>query len=75
MVDKGYHDNRAFHLRRGQFHQCFVDKRVARVGAVKGFIGAASTTPMQRHTAGEVEPTGGFWIFFGHLNAHLSGLA
>lgn len=54
---------------------CFVDKRVACVGAVKGFTAAASTAAMQRHTARKVQLTGGFWVFFGDLNAHLSWLA
>lgn len=54
---------------------CLVDKRVARIGAVKGLVGAASATPMQRHTAREVELTGGFWVLFGDLDTHLSGLA
>lgn len=52
-----------------------VDKRVTCVGAVIGLVGAASAAPMQRHAAREVELTGGFWVFFGDLNAHLSGLA
>lgn len=54
---------------------CLVDKRVTCIGAVKGLVGAASTTPMQRHTAREVELTGGFWVFFGDLDTDFSGLA
>lgn len=54
---------------------CFVDKRVARVGAVKGLTAAASAAAMQRHTARQVQLTGGFWVFFGDFNAHLSWLA
>lgn len=52
-----------------------VYERVARVGAVMSLTGAASAAPMQRHAAREVELTGGFWVFFGDLDAHLSGLA
>ncbi len=54
---------------------CLVDKRVTCVRAVKGLVGAASAAPMQCHAAREVELTGGFWVFFGDLNTHLSGLA
>lgn len=75
VVDKGYHDNGTIHPGRGEFHQCLVDKRVTCVGAVKGLVGAAAAAPMQRHTAREVELTGGFWVFLGDLNTHLSGLA
>lgn len=52
-----------------------VDERVTGVGAVKGFVGAASAAAMQRHAAGEVELAGGFRVLFGHLHAHLPGLA
>lgn len=48
---------------------------MTRVGAVIGLVVAASTAPMQRHAAREVELTGGFWVFFGDLDTHLSGLA
>lgn len=75
VVDEGYHDDGAIHPGRGQFHQRLVDERVTCVRAVEGLVCAASATSMQRHTAREVELTGGFWVFFGDLNTHLSGLA
>lgn len=75
VVDEGHHDDGAIHPGWGQLHQRLVDERVACVGAVKGLVGAASAAAMQRHTAREVELTGGFWVFFGDLDADLSGLA
>lgn len=75
VVDEGYHDDGAIHPGRGKFHQRLVDERVTRVGAVKGLVGAAPAAPMQRRAAREVELTGGFWVLFGHLDTHLSGLA
>lgn len=61
--------------KNGRCSYCLVDECVAGVGAVKGFVVAAAATAMQRHAARNVELAGGFWVFFGHLNAHLSGLA
>lgn len=75
VVDEGYHDDGAIHPGRGQLHQRLVDKRVTCVGAVKSLVVAASTAAMQGHAAREVELTGGFWVFFGDLDADLSGLA
>lgn len=53
----------------------FIDETVAHVGAVKSLVPAATTAAMQRHTAREVQLTGGFWVLLGHLNTHLSRLA
>lgn len=58
----------------GSAHR-LVDQRVARVAAVVGLRLAASAAAVQHHAAGEVELTGGFWVLFGDLDAHLSGLA
>lgn len=52
-----------------------VDKRVARVAAVKGVGVAAAAAAVQRHAAGHVDLAGGLWVLLGHLHAHLSGLA
>lgn len=52
-----------------------VDKRVARVAAVKGVCVAAAAAAVQRHAAGHIDWAGGFWVLLGHLHTHLSGLA
>lgn len=75
VVDEGYHDDSAIHPRLGQFHQRLVHESVTCIRAVKSFIVAASAATMQRQTVREVELTGGFWVFFNNLDAHLSGLA
>lgn len=54
---------------------CLVDKGEAGVATIKGLVVAAAATAMQCHAAGHVELVGGFWILFGHLHTHLSGLA
>lgn len=55
---------------------CLVDKCITCICAVKGLIIAASATSMQGYTAGEIEMTGGgFWVLFGNLDTHFSGLA
>lgn len=54
---------------------CLVHKCITCICAVKGLIGAASSTPMQGYTAGNIEMTGGFWVLFGNLDTHFSGLA